>query len=123
MQVFVYGTLKRGNEVRGHILNGSTFVGHGFVPGWHVFNVGPFPTTGPTAGEDAEWVRGEVYDVDEPTLETLDHIEGYPDFYDRDFVDVVLDDDETTRAIMYAIPKHKWSADLPIIKDGVWRRE
>lgn len=72
MRLFVYGTLLRGMERQG-ALRSSTYRGLGLVRA-SLCDLGPFP--GLVAGRDQD-VVGEIWDVDEKTVETIDAIEGH----------------------------------------------
>lgn len=89
-KVFVYGTLKKGNSVRGlDQFDGADFVGPATTTkAWYdMVDFGPFPAVVP--GGDS-YISGEVWEVNDEVMEVLDRIEGYPDFYNRQIV-------ETTR--------------------------
>ena len=83
-KVFVYGTLKSGGELRGldRFGDGATIVGKAktVYPDYEMADLGAFPGV----FLNGEYhIEGEVWEVDEDTMEDLDAIEGYPDFYDR----------------------------------------
>ena len=82
-RIFVYGTLKRGEaaagRMRGAIFEGSIATG----PGYALYDLGDYPAL--AADEDGV-VEGEVYLVTAEHLAELDHYEGYPGLYGRDFV-------------------------------------
>jgi gamma-glutamylcyclotransferase (GGCT)/AIG2-like uncharacterized protein YtfP len=82
IRVFVYGTLKRGEANHG-VLEGSEFLGECAVgTGYKMVDLGWYP--GVIRGvKGAGEVYGEVYLVDEPTLHSLDAIEGHPNYYTR----------------------------------------
>ena len=79
-QVFVYGTLRRGEqnhyllEARKPLRVGRTEARFTLV------SLGPYPAM-IEGGETA--VLGEVYDVDPLTLAALDELEDHPTFYQR----------------------------------------
>ena len=81
--VFVYGTLKRGNSQRGLDRWGSgvEYIGPATTShsSYSLWSLGAFPAA--SLG-DAR-ISGEVWSVDNETLADLDRIEGYPDFYNR----------------------------------------
>lgn len=83
-KVFVYGTLKSGGELRGldRFGDGATIVGKAktVYPDYEMADLGAFPGV----FLNGEYhIEGEVWEVDEDTMEDLDAIEGYPDFYNR----------------------------------------
>jgi gamma-glutamylcyclotransferase (GGCT)/AIG2-like uncharacterized protein YtfP len=74
MHVFVYGTLKRG-QPRHRFLAGQTFVGTAATrPIYRMFNVGKYPAL--VRHGDGRSIAGEIWDVDETCLHTLDRVEG-----------------------------------------------
>jgi gamma-glutamylcyclotransferase (GGCT)/AIG2-like uncharacterized protein YtfP len=85
-KVFVYGTLKSGGEIRG--LNGfadpnkAQIVGMATTtyPDYDMLDLGSFPGV---VMNGTHKIKGEVWEVDDETMEMLDAIEGYPDFYSR----------------------------------------
>ncbi len=72
MLIFVYGTLLKGLE-RSYVLDDSTFIGEAIAGGVFLYNLRGYP--GIKNGNNT--VLGELYDVDDITLETLDMIEGF----------------------------------------------
>ena len=85
--VFVYGTLKRGNPIRGlDRVRGSTFIGEAITltSDYMMLDLGSFPGVIAVPGWfNATRIGGEVFSVTTDLLMKLDEIEGYPDFYDR----------------------------------------
>jgi len=84
-KVFVYGTLKEGQSNH-RLLNRSLFTGRDAAPG--ILYTGPaFPMAieiGSLTGDPVvPMINGELYEVDDNTLENLDRLEGHPDFYER----------------------------------------
>ncbi|MBO0698145.1 MAG: gamma-glutamylcyclotransferase, partial [Zavarzinella sp.] len=85
--LFVYGTLKSGQQSH-HLLAGSEFVRAAqTMPLYRLYGVGWHPALvlDKTRGVA---VHGEVYAVDEPTLARLDEYEGCPHYFTRDYVAV-----------------------------------
>jgi gamma-glutamylcyclotransferase (GGCT)/AIG2-like uncharacterized protein YtfP len=79
-QVFVYGTLRRG-EPNHHLLDARMLLRAGRTePRFTLVSLGAVPAM-IDGGETA--VAGEVYDVDAVTLAALDRLEGHPRFYRR----------------------------------------
>ena len=85
-KVFVYGTLKSGGEIRGLNNmagpNNAEIVGIATTtyPDYDMMDLGAFP--GVVMGGTKK-IKGEVWLVDDETMEQLDAIEGYPEFYNR----------------------------------------
>lgn len=88
-KVFVYGTLRKGNSLRGLDKLGAEFVGDATTTeAWYdMVDFGPFPAVVP-GGES--YVAGEVWKVNAEIMERLDYIEGYPDFYKRQIVETTV---------------------------------
>ena len=97
--VFVYGTLMKGNTTRGlNMFPGSQFVGAAKTKAssFSLYDLGSFPAVGISGNNQ---IQGEVWKVSQDTFETLDQIEGYPNFYNRRQVDTTHG-----KAWMYYIP-------------------
>jgi gamma-glutamylcyclotransferase (GGCT)/AIG2-like uncharacterized protein YtfP len=74
MHLFVYGTLKRG-QPRHRFLTGQTFVAAAATrPLYRMFNVGEYPVL--VRHHEGRSIEGELWDVDEACLRTLDGVEG-----------------------------------------------
>jgi gamma-glutamylcyclotransferase (GGCT)/AIG2-like uncharacterized protein YtfP len=90
--IFVYGTLKRG-YYNHRFLKEAEFVCTAFTEDRYLmWDVG-FPLIAPPRDSDSGDVRGhvagEVYVVDDATLEVLDRLEGHPRNYKRTPIFVV----------------------------------
>lgn len=73
--VFVYGTLKRGQDHH-DFLAGQSFRGEArTVPGYRLVDLGEYPGLLPYPS-DQDGVTGEVWWVDDATLARLDELEG-----------------------------------------------
>jgi gamma-glutamylaminecyclotransferase len=81
-KVFVYGTLLAG-EPNSRLLARSQRLGDARTgEGFALFDLGAFPgMVRARAGVGS--VIGELYEVDDETLEALDRLEGHPSFYRR----------------------------------------
>jgi gamma-glutamylaminecyclotransferase len=86
--VFVYGTLKRGQ--RNHrLLQGQEYLGTArTVPRYRLYDQGRYPCL-VDAPANGVAVTGEIYSVEESVLQKLDELEGVPTLYDRHPVDLV----------------------------------
>jgi gamma-glutamylcyclotransferase (GGCT)/AIG2-like uncharacterized protein YtfP/lysophospholipase L1-like esterase len=81
VRIFVYGTLKRGG-CRVHVLRDQRFLGTAkTVAGYRLYNTGSYPALVEDAG--GLEVEGEVWEVDDDCLRSLDAIECVPDLYER----------------------------------------
>lgn len=81
MLVCVYGTLRRGFGNHRLLANGR-MLGECRLDGWEMYSLGDFPAVVPGDGE----IVCEVYEIDQAILNRLDHLEGYPNFYNRGLV-------------------------------------
>ena len=86
--VFVYGTLRSG-QGNSHLLKGA----HGYGTGqteeqYAMYLVSGFPYV--TSTEPRYPITGELYAVDDATLEALDRMEGHPRYYERRQVAVLI---------------------------------
>lgn len=64
VQLFVYGTLKKGHKLH-EWMNGSRFVGYDTLPGHSLMDLGPYPALVKVhaASPSAFKVQGELYDM------------------------------------------------------------
>lgn len=82
MRVFLYGTLKRGGALHHHVQD-QQFAGvaHTCTLG-RLYNLGWYP--GLIEDSDGVAIEGEVWEVDDATLDILDEVEGVNDgLYER----------------------------------------
>ena len=78
-KVAVYGSLKKGFGNH-RLLKGSNMIDETFTkPEFHMGSFGAFPGI----VEGNKKVKVEVYEVDDQTFKNLDHLEGYPRYYNR----------------------------------------
>lgn len=86
--VFVYGTLKRGEANHGVMESASgEFVSESKLAGYYMVNTPWYPFAAKSDNDD-DYIEGELYKVPADKLHILDTLEGYPQLYDRDTVDV-----------------------------------
>ncbi len=122
--VFVYGTLKKGYG-NNRLLANSLFCGKAITnEEYLMLNLGYFPgvrkndplALKPFIGN----VAGELYQVDAPTLESLDRLEGNGHFYNREIVITLLpENDAPVRAWMYFLMTNPACPVIPPNSDGV----
>jgi gamma-glutamylcyclotransferase (GGCT)/AIG2-like uncharacterized protein YtfP len=118
--LFVYGTLRRGsnNEVARLLQGQARFVGNARMQG-RLWGLGRYPGAVPAANRD-EWVRGEVYQMDDPTglLAVLDEYEGFD--FERGISSVQLDEGRTIECWVYL-----YAGKTPgrLIESGDWLTE
>lgn len=79
--VFVYGSLMRGRSNH-EILKDSYYIGRAMVKGIGLYNVTPYYPG--AVRKRGKMVRGEIYEVDTATLNTLDLIEVNGKLYRRE---------------------------------------
>ena len=115
--LFVYGTLRRGsNNEPARLLQGQArFTGHARMAG-RLYGLGRYPGAVPAINKD-EFVRGEVYQVDDPDrlLETLDEYEGAD--FERAIASVQLDDGGKVECWVYLYVARKPGR---LIESGDW---
>ena len=88
MQIFVYGTLKKG-QCRDHILPSfkSKFIGETkTLPKYRLNHLRAFP--GITHQENGTAIQGELWEINDECLLALDAIEGHPELFCRDLVEL-----------------------------------
>ena len=95
--VFVYGTLMRGEYNHTYYLNDDMCKGKAAVSGFEMYDIGSFPGIVPGEGT----VPGELYKVDYETLQRLDYLEGEGSLYIRRNVPVTMSTGERTFAWIY----------------------
>ena len=98
MNVFVYGTLKKGCYNH-YILNNSEFLFKATTLDRHyeMVDLGSFPAVvkdGESFNRERYSIDGEVYSVDDRTLQSIDYLEGNGSFYNREEVFVRPDNIE-----------------------------
>lgn len=110
--LFVYGTLKKGFSNH-HFLKDAEYIGNSALYGARMLNLGAFP--GVVDGNDDEKVEGEVYRIDDKTLESIDRLEGTPWLYKRESVEV---DDLDDPVFVYIYQGNQGD----VVPDGVWKK-
>ena len=106
MHLFVYGTLQR-NQVNHHYLKSATPIGEATsVDGFHITlqrTPPDYPDGYPiaTPNTDAPQLKGEIYEIDQDTLEAIDELEDYPYEYIREERGFTLSDGREVKALIY----------------------
>ena len=94
MKAFVYGSLKKGHW-NNSVLGDSEFLGRGTARGYDLVDLGSFPAVYRASyNGDKKLVSGELYQIDEGTLERLDWLEGNGSFYQRELTTIEIDEEE-----------------------------
>ena len=112
MRIFVYGTLMSG-FIRDSLMQAAKLIGIAkTVPAFTMYSTAmsyPMVVRGGTTA-----ILGELYEANTETVARLDVIEGHPDWYCREVVQL----EDGTEASMYLIQeKPGW----PTVKSGDWR--
>ena len=91
MRVFIYGTLKK-DGCRGHVLDSEKFIKNiNSAPKYTLFSVsGQYPALVESEKAEVEGVavKGELWDVSDKKMLTLDSIEGTPYLYQRQEIEL-----------------------------------
>ncbi len=104
--VFCYGTLKLGFYWHDKFLgNGkSTFIGPAVTSKDYTLYVEALPVVIKERGDLG--AKGEVYEVNDEVLKSLDDLESHPEFYKRELIEVTTSEGETLTAWCYMRSKH-----------------
>jgi len=112
MLVFVYGSLRHGEEYHGFLATAVALGPHTTPPVYDMWDLDGYPAVTP-GGSTA--IDGELYDIDGQTLAALDVLEEVPTLYQRAqtatphglaAIYVVADRPPDARAV----PSGRWSA-------------
>lgn len=105
MLVFVYGTLKRGFYNYEFLAN-SNFIGTAITknkyPMINAEGYFPYLINDKNIGKH---IKGEVFEINDVTLNKLDVLEGYPDLYIRDNIEVTINNN-TIKVIVYFLTEN-----------------
>ena len=116
--VFVYGSLKKG-FYNHSLLSSSRLIGVAkTLEKYCMIDMGSFP--GVSITEEVSVISGEVYEVSEEEFERLDMLEGYPSFYNRKKVKVIIGYAEMEVWMYYLNNSRDWSKNFAL-KSGVWK--
>ena len=118
--VFVYGSLKSGRSNHNAYLGASDMLGRGYMEGlYDLIDLGWYPAV--LRREDGQPTRiyGEVYEVDEDTFYSLDLLEGHPDYYKREQVNLA----DGTRVWTYFLPEGYRDSAESVVDNGCWRAD
>ena len=113
-RVFVYGTLKRGfcNHA---LLDEAEFIGEATPEERFGFYLGaddyapeveeiPYLYRHPRVTDEAMSVHGEVWEISPTMLRQLDRLEGHPDWYQRENIQVQMDSEAIMAVQAYLRP-------------------
>lgn len=96
--VFVYGTLKQGLWNHSY-LNEAEFIDKAKTTNKYALYVDRIPYV--VKNEAVSYIFGEVYKVDDQIFSHLDQLEGHPDFYTREEIEVKLQSGKVITAWIY----------------------
>ena len=117
MNIFVYGTLKRGHGNYERLMRRATFLGDAITaPYWRLGSCGSFPIL--QRGNCC--VHGEVFNVDRATLRQLDRLESEGTMYQRRRIYVTMEDGGLLRCWTYVGNPEFWSEPLPQVSNNNW---
>lgn len=109
---FTYGTLRAGQVRHGMLEKGRCkFLGEAVTePKYTLVSLGAYPALLLTGHTE---VKGEVYEIPDDILESIDWIEGYPKYYNRT---------EIITSLGPALAYYQTGPvnDLPVIDSGDW---
>lgn len=111
--IFTYGTLKKGHKNHRFIEMGK-LVGTGSISGYTMYNLGYFPAI--IEGENK--VFGELYEISEDILRSVDCLEAEGRLYKRVPVIVTVDDLQV-EAETYVYINEERLKNMPVIDE--WR--
>ncbi len=104
--VFVYGTLKKGYENHKYLeRSGVKFIGEAKTVQKYVMYFNKYPYV--SKDKAISHIHGELYFVDEKVLKDLDKLEGHPDWYRREIVQIRLENGKELEAYLYFNPFEK----------------
>ena len=97
--VFVYGSLKNGFE-NSHYLKSAEFIGEAISlnPEFKMYSV---HDGYPALTKGNEFVKGEIYSINDLILRNLDILEGYPNFYNRKYFKFVCNNKPIDALVYY----------------------
>lgn len=116
--VAVYGSLKKG-FYNHYFLENASFVSEGKVYGFSMYDCGPYPMIARTMKKGNGTVAVEVYAIDDNILQSLDRLEGCPNFYKRSYVTVETEG-HPVRSWIYFGDQNQVRG-LKVIENGVWQ--
>lgn len=99
--IFTYGTLMN-NERNHYYLSDQEFISNAYIKNYDIYNLGTYP--GIIKGSDI--VYGELYSVDENSLNQIDALEELGYLYDRVLERVYISNEESIEAYVYVYLKN-----------------
>ena len=118
--VFVYGTLLT-QERNHHLLENSILVDKGYIKDYFMFNIGTYPGIQKSKYKN-KIVLGEVYKVNEETMDLLDELEEVGYLYKKELVPVYLNNNEVINAYVYEYILETYEENN-IISEYDWKKK
>jgi gamma-glutamylaminecyclotransferase len=101
--VFVYGTLRNAHSNH-HLMKDAYSYGVGSTEACYaMYLISGYPYV--TSSENRYPIVGEMYGVDDDTLQTLDRMEGHPRFYERRETAVIVGDEHYVAWMYFRDPQ------------------
>ena len=113
--VFVYGTLRVGQEFHDFMGGRTPLCTAHTLPEFDLVSLGTYPAI-LSGGQTS--VVGELYEVDDPTLAALDELEEHPQVYLRQRI-TVTHNDQSSQVWAYLLPRARFEGG-PLIPEGDW---
>lgn len=104
IKVFVYGSFVKNGRYHRHFIEGSAFLGGGYVEGYSKYILGGVDGMIPRAGER---VQGEVYELDQEQLKKMDSFMHVGTSFSRKDIDVVMENGTILQA-----QAHIWNGSV-----------
>lgn len=98
INVFVYGTLMKGNSNYESFLGEAEFIGEFVAEGFALYDLGSYPGI---IHSKSDKIKGELYRINNETLKKLDRLEGEGSLYIRKSISVVNNSNEVQEAYTY----------------------
>jgi gamma-glutamylaminecyclotransferase len=114
IRLFVYGSLLSGEDNHHHLTRSHRLGTCRTEPSYTLVDLGAYPALleGGTTS-----VRGELYEVDQSTLMSLDAFEGHPDMYRRGLIRMT----NGRSAIGYLLRQTELATGCSTIASGDWK--
>ncbi len=117
LNLFVYGTLKKGECNHHKYLSGASFEGNYYLDQYVLYELGSFPGMVP---DEEGCVIGEVYCISPEQLKAIDELEGEGRLYKRQIVEVKSIKEDTPYKEVYT---YVYLGDVQgkVKRDGQWK--
>jgi gamma-glutamylaminecyclotransferase len=126
VKIFVYGTLMRGHYNFGVLTkHKAKFLSLDAIPGFILYSLGPYPfITRPTI-QLQSLVHGELFECPEEAVRAMDRLEGHPNFYRRETVDLAYSKGEAYAYVMNekSVGEFLMSKKATFLPTGKWTHD